>query len=39
MVDLDRYNTTCSTLDRLPDRSFIPKKTEDINLNVFWYDN
>ena len=35
MVSLDRCEGTCNTLDYPSDRLCVPKKAEDVNLNVF----
>ena len=35
MVNLDRYNRSCNTLDDLFNRICVRNKIEDLNLNVF----
>ena len=35
MINLDRRNGSCNTLDAPSDRICIPNKTEDVNLSVF----
>ena len=35
IVNLDRYNRSCNTLDDQSGRLCVPKKKEDVNLNVF----
>ena len=35
MVNLDRCDESCITLDDLSSRVCVPNKTEDVNLNAF----
>ena len=35
MVNLDRCNRTCNTLDDPSNRICVPNKTKDVNLSVF----
>ena len=35
MVSLDRRSGSCNTYDGLSSRTFIPTKTEEVNLDVF----
>ena len=35
MINLDRRNGNCNTLDAPSDRIYVPGKTEDVNLSVY----
>ena len=39
IIRLDICNGSCNTLDDSSGRIYFPNKTEDVNLNVFKYDN
>ena len=34
-VNLDRCMGSCNTLNDLPNKVFVPNKTEDLNLKIF----
>ena len=36
MINLDRSNESCNTLDELSTRISVLNKTDDVNLNVFY---
>ena len=35
MVSLDKFNGSCNTLDDPSSTTYVPNKTEDLNLNAF----
>ena len=35
IVNIDKRNGSCNTLDDIPDKICVPNKTEDIDLNIF----
>ena len=35
MINLDKFNGSCSTLSKIYGEIYVPNKTEVVNLNVF----